>query len=89
MVSSVSPVVRSISPHAETTVAVSFSECGGGMVVDEVDADLLAVLHRAIPATKGHTRRLATLGIPEIHRDAAVFVLELLDRIERGSSGEE
>ncbi len=26
---------------AETTVAVSFSECGGGMVVDEVDADLL------------------------------------------------
>ena len=43
---------------AETTVAVSFSECGGGMVVDEVDADLLAVLHRAVPATKGHTRRL-------------------------------
>src|SRR4051812_23002266 len=40
---------------AETTVAVSFSECGGGMIVDEVDADLLAVLHRAIPATKGHT----------------------------------
>ena len=38
---------------AETTVAVSFSECGGGMVVDEVDADLLAVLHRAVPAKKG------------------------------------
>jgi fatty-acyl-CoA synthase len=49
---------------AETTVAVSFSECGGGMVVDEVDADLLAVLHRAVPATKGHTRRLVTLGKP-------------------------
>ena len=49
---------------AETTVAVSFSECGGGMVVDEVDADLLAVLHRAVPATKGHTRRLVTLGQP-------------------------
>jgi len=49
---------------AETTVAVSFSECGGGMVVDEVDADLLAVLHRAVPATKGHTRRLVTLGPP-------------------------
>ena len=49
---------------AETTVAVSFSECGGGMVVDEVDADLLAVLHRAIPATKGHTRRLVSLGKP-------------------------
>ena len=30
--------------------------------VDEVDADLLAVLHRAVPATRGKTRRLATLG---------------------------
>jgi fatty-acyl-CoA synthase len=49
---------------AETTVAVSFSKCGGGMVVDEVDADLLAVLHRAVPATKGRTRRLVTLGRP-------------------------
>ena len=49
---------------AETTVAVSFSECGVGLVVDEVDADLLAVLHRAVPATKGKTRRLATLGRP-------------------------
>ncbi|OAN30184.1 fatty acyl-AMP ligase [Mycolicibacterium iranicum] len=49
---------------AETTVAVSFSECGAGMVVDEVDADLLAVLHRAVPATKGNTRRLVTLGRP-------------------------
>ncbi|MEO3761006.1 fatty acyl-AMP ligase [Mycobacterium sp. B14F4] len=49
---------------AETTVAVSFSECGRGMVVDEVDADLLAVLHRAVPATKGHTRRLVSLGRP-------------------------
>ncbi|CQD12027.1 acyl-CoA synthetase [Mycobacterium lentiflavum] len=47
---------------AETTVAVSFSECGAGLVVDEVDADLLALLHRAVPATKGNTRRLATLG---------------------------
>ncbi len=47
---------------AETTVAVSFSECGAGLVVDEVDADLLAVLHRAVPASKGKTRRLATLG---------------------------
>ena len=43
---------------AETTVAVSFSECGAGMVVDEIDADLLAVLHRAVPVTKGNTRRL-------------------------------
>jgi fatty-acyl-CoA synthase len=49
---------------AETTVAVSFSECGGGMVIDEVDADLLAVLHRAVPSTKGNTRRLVSLGKP-------------------------
>jgi fatty-acyl-CoA synthase len=49
---------------AETTVAVSFTECGAGLVVDEVDADLLAVLHRAVPATRGKTRRLATLGRP-------------------------
>ena len=49
---------------AETTVAVSFSECDGGMVIDEVDADLLAVLHRAVPASKGHTRRLVSLGRP-------------------------
>jgi fatty-acyl-CoA synthase len=47
---------------AETTVAVSFTECGAGLVVDEVDANLLAVLHRAVPATRGKTRRLATLG---------------------------
>jgi fatty-acyl-CoA synthase len=47
---------------AETTVAVSFSECGAGLVIDEVDADLLAILHRAVPATTGNTRRLATLG---------------------------
>ena len=49
---------------AETTVAVSFSACGGGMLVDEVDADLLAILHRAIPASRGHTRRLVSLGRP-------------------------
>ena len=49
---------------AETTVAVSFSQCGHGMVVDEVDADLLSVLHRAVPAAGGHTRRLACLGRP-------------------------
>ena len=49
---------------AETTVAVSFSECGRGMAVDEVDADLLAVLHRAVPTTKGRTRRLVSLGRP-------------------------
>src|ERR1700752_4235868 len=49
---------------AETTVAVSFSECGGGMVVDEVDADLLAALRRAVPASKGHTRRLVSLARP-------------------------
>ena len=38
--------------------------CGGGMVVDEVDADLLAVLHRADPGDQGHTRRLVSLGKP-------------------------
>jgi fatty-acyl-CoA synthase len=47
---------------AETTVAVSFSQCGAGLVVDEVDSDMLAVLRRAVPATTGNTRRLATLG---------------------------
>jgi fatty-acyl-CoA synthase len=49
---------------AETTVAVSFTKCGAGMIVDEVDADLLAVLHRAVPATRGRTRRLVSLGQP-------------------------
>jgi fatty-acyl-CoA synthase len=48
---------------AETTVAVSFSECGGGLVVDEVDTDLLLALRRAVPATQGgKTTRLACLG---------------------------
>ena len=47
---------------AETTVAVSFTECGSGLTIDEVDADLLAVLHRAVPAAKGRTRRLASVG---------------------------
>ncbi|HWF69734.1 MAG TPA: fatty acyl-AMP ligase [Mycobacterium sp.] len=47
---------------AETTLAVSFSELGDGLMVDEVDADLLAALRRAVPATKGNTRRLASLG---------------------------
>lgn len=47
---------------AEATLAVSFSELGDGLVVDEVDADLLAALRQAVPATKGNTRRLASLG---------------------------
>lgn len=47
---------------AETTLAVSFSKCGAGLVVDEVDADLLAALRRAVPSSKGNVRRLATLG---------------------------
>ncbi|HEX3285592.1 MAG TPA: fatty acyl-AMP ligase [Mycobacterium sp.] len=47
---------------AETTVAVSFTKCGAGLEVDEVDADLLAVLRRAVPATHGRTRRLVSLG---------------------------
>ncbi|MBS4729181.1 fatty acyl-AMP ligase [Mycobacterium sp. SM1] len=49
---------------AETTLAVSFSPCGAGLIVDEVDADLLGALHRAVPATKGNVRRLASLGPP-------------------------
>lgn len=47
---------------AECTVAVSFSELGAGLVVDEVDADLLSVLRHAAPASGGKTRRLACLG---------------------------
>jgi fatty-acyl-CoA synthase len=47
---------------AETTLAVSFSELGDGLVVDEVDADLLGALRRAVPAAKGNTRRFASLG---------------------------
>jgi fatty-acyl-CoA synthase len=47
---------------AETTLAVSFSECNAGLVVDEIDADLLAALRQAVPATKGNTKRLASLG---------------------------
>ena len=47
---------------AETCLAVSFSPCNAGLVVDEVDADLLAALRRAVPATKGNTKRLASLG---------------------------
>jgi fatty-acyl-CoA synthase len=49
---------------AETTVAVSFTDCGRGLMVDEVDADLLSLLHRAIPASRGKTRRLASVGRP-------------------------
>jgi fatty-acyl-CoA synthase len=48
---------------AETTVAVSFSKCGGGLVVDEIDTDLLAALRRAVPASKGgRMTRLTCLG---------------------------
>ncbi|OBA84208.1 long-chain fatty acid--CoA ligase [Mycobacterium sp. 1164966.3] len=49
---------------AETTLAVSFSPCDAGLIVDEVDADLLCGLRRAVPATKGNIRRLASLGPP-------------------------
>jgi len=49
---------------AETTVALSFTACEQGLIVDEIDAELLAVLHRAVPASRGKTRRLATLGRP-------------------------
>jgi fatty-acyl-CoA synthase len=45
---------------AETTVAVSFSECGGGLVVDEVDADLLAVL---ASGGAGHQGQYPPVGV--------------------------
>jgi len=38
---------------AETTLAVSFSECNAGLVVDEVDADLLAALAPRRPVHQG------------------------------------
>lgn len=48
---------------AESTVAVSFSKSGEGLVVDEVDTDLLADLGLAVPAAAGsRTTRLACLG---------------------------
>jgi len=50
---------------AETTLAVSFSECGAGLVVDEVDADLLAALPPRVdsgPSFTGHGGTRAPLG---------------------------
>src|SRR6201995_3686568 len=47
---------------AETTLAVSFPELGDGVVVDEGGAALWAPVRPAVPATKGNTRRLASLG---------------------------
>ncbi len=49
---------------AEAAVAVAFSELGMGLIVDEVDAELLGSLNRAVPATEGKTRRLTCLGRP-------------------------
>ncbi|MGU3432020.1 fatty acyl-AMP ligase [Actinomycetes bacterium M1A6_2h] len=47
---------------AETTLAVSIPDPDQGQVLDIVDADLLEAMGRAVPATKGNVRRLATLG---------------------------
>ncbi|WP_338890081.1 fatty acyl-AMP ligase [Rhodococcus sovatensis] len=47
---------------AETTLAVSIPDPNQGQVLDVVDADLLEAMGRAVPATKGNLRRLATLG---------------------------
>lgn len=49
---------------AETTLAVSFSPVEEGLVVDEVDADLLAALRQAVPSNRGNIKRLASLGAP-------------------------
>jgi fatty-acyl-CoA synthase len=47
---------------AETTLAVSLPTRGTGLREEIVDADLLELMGRAVPTTKGHVRRLATLG---------------------------
>lgn len=47
---------------AETTLAVSIPDPYQGQVLDVVDADLLETMGRAVPATKGNVRALATLG---------------------------
>ncbi len=47
---------------AETTLAVSIPDPLQGQVLDVVDADLLEAMGRAVPATKGNVRTLATLG---------------------------
>lgn len=47
---------------AETTLAVSIPDPYQGQVLDVVDADLLEAMGRAVPATKGNMRTLATLG---------------------------
>jgi fatty-acyl-CoA synthase len=54
--------IQPVYGMAETTLAVSFSPVETGLLVDEVDADLLNALRRAVPATRGNTRRLASLG---------------------------
>jgi fatty-acyl-CoA synthase len=79
---------------AETTVAVSFSELGAGLSVDEVDADLLSALGRAVPSGTGRTRRLACLGPPlgdmsarVVNADAEVLAARAVGVIQvRGSS---
>ncbi|ADG99124.1 AMP-dependent synthetase and ligase [Segniliparus rotundus DSM 44985] len=47
---------------AETTLAVSLPTRGTGLREEIVDADLLELMGRAVPTTKGNVRRLATLG---------------------------
>lgn len=47
---------------AETTLATSAPDSPTGVVVDTVDADVLAAEHRALPASTGNLRRLVTLG---------------------------
>lgn len=47
---------------AETTLAVSVPDPGHGQVLDIVDPDLLEAGGMAVPTTRPHARRLATLG---------------------------
>ncbi|MEE2031614.1 fatty acyl-AMP ligase [Rhodococcus chondri] len=47
---------------AETTLAVSVPDPGRGMVLDVVDPDLLEAGGMAVPSSRPHARRMATLG---------------------------
>jgi fatty-acyl-CoA synthase len=47
---------------AETTLAVSVPDPGHGQILDVVDPDLLEAGGMAVPTTRAHARRLATLG---------------------------
>jgi fatty-acyl-CoA synthase len=49
---------------AETALGVSFAPVDTGLQVDEIDAEELEEHRRAVPATRGKTRRFPLLGPP-------------------------